>query len=78
MNPPAMTGATPRDPRVIGGRYRSHYWGDEYTVLAIKFTEHGFLDSITVQDDRGTRTHGTAWDERDQIVFDPRTKAGSS
>ena len=76
MNAPAITCSTPRDPRVIGGRYRSHYWGDEYTVLAITFTECGFLDSITVHDDRGRRTHGTGWDERDQILFDPRTKAG--
>ncbi|WP_139043394.1 hypothetical protein [Mycobacterium lentiflavum] len=76
MKAPAITGSTPRDPRVIGGRYRSYYWATEYSVLAIKFSAHGFLDSITVQDDRGSRTHGTAWDERDQILFDPRTKAG--
>jgi hypothetical protein len=78
MKAPAITCSTPGDPRVIGGRYRSHYWGDEYTVLAITFTECGFLDSITVRDDRGSRTHATAWDERDQILFDPRTKAGQS
>lgn len=66
-------GATtcPRDPRVVGGRYRSYYWGTEYVVLAIAFTASGFLDSITVRDDAGTRTHGTSWDDRDEILFAP-------
>jgi hypothetical protein len=76
MNAPAITCRPPREPRVVGGRYRSHYWGTEYTVLAITFTECGFLDAITVHDDRGRRTHGTGWDERDHILVDPRTKAG--
>lgn len=78
MNATTTTSAPPRDPRVLGGRYRSHYWGTEYTVLAIKFSAHGFLDSITVHDDSGRRTHGTAWDQRDQILFEPQTKAQTS
>jgi hypothetical protein len=65
--------ARPRDPRVAGGRYRSHYWGSEYEVLAISFTAYGVLEFITVRDDRGARTHATGWDERDEILFDPRT-----
>lgn len=62
-----------REPRVVGGRYRSHYWGTDYTVLAIRLTERGDLESITVRDDDGTRSHCTGWDSRDQILFDPRS-----
>jgi hypothetical protein len=65
---------TPTDPRVAGGRYHNHYWGIDYTVHAISFTPNGFLESITVSDDQGTRTHGTAWNRRDRILFDPRTQ----
>jgi hypothetical protein len=68
--------ALPRDPRVVGGRYRSHYWDCEYEVLAISFTAHGVLESITVRDDQGARTHATGWDERDEILSDPRTAPG--
>lgn len=70
------TGYSPdltRDPRVVGGRYRSHHWDNEYTVDAITFDPHGWLTSITVTDNDGTRTHGTFWDPRDEILFDPRT-----
>jgi hypothetical protein len=62
------------DPRVAGGRYRSNYWGSEYRVEAISVTANGHLESITVTDDHGTRTHCTAWDSRDDILFDPRTQ----
>lgn len=56
------------DPRVVGGRYLCGYWGTEYTVLAIEF-ERGWLKSVTVQDDDGTRTHCTAWDiKHDRVV----------
>jgi hypothetical protein len=61
-----------RDPRIVGGRYRSHYWDREYEVLAISFTAHGVLKFITVRDDQGARTHATCWGERDEILFDPR------
>jgi hypothetical protein len=64
--------AGPHDPRVVGGRYRNHYWDCEYEVLAISFTAHGVLEFITVRDDQGARTHATSWDERDEILFDPR------
>lgn len=60
------------DPRVVGGLYLSGYWGSEYTVLAIEFDSHGWLKSVTVQDDDGTRTHCTAWDtRRDRVVSTP-------
>ena len=42
------------------------------TVLAISFTAHGVLEFITVRDDQGARTHATGWDDRDEILFDPR------
>jgi hypothetical protein len=73
-DPPTTAHQIPgsRDPRVVGGRYRSHYWGFEYTVLAISFTDYGILESITVRDDQGTRIHATGWDDRDEILFDPR------
>lgn len=68
---PASSGApaargSHTDPRVVGGRYRSAYWGIEYTVNAITFGRNGCLESITVTDKDGTRTHGTAWDRRDE------------
>lgn len=65
--------ARPLDPRMVGGRYRSHYWDSEYEVLDISFTAHGVLKFITVRDGQGARTHSTGWDERDEILFDPRT-----
>lgn len=64
--------APPRDPRVVGGRYRSGYWDIDYTVDAIVFDDRGWLTSITVTDKNGSRTHGTYWDPRDEILFDPR------
>jgi hypothetical protein len=73
MNTATTPGTTEREPRVVGGRYRSYYWGIEYTVLAVSRTESGALESITVTDTDGTRTHATAWDGRDQILCDPRT-----
>jgi hypothetical protein len=68
----ASTTTAARDPRLVGGRYRSHHWDCEYTVLGIAFTEFGFLESVTVRDHQGVRIHGTAWDERDEILFHPR------
>ena len=47
------------------------------SVLAISFTAHGVLEFITVRDDQGARTHATGWDERDEILFDPRTAAAA-
>jgi hypothetical protein len=73
MSRPTTT-RTPADPRVAGGRYRGAYWGIDYTVNAIESARNGFLQSITVTDKDGTRTHATAWDARDQILFDPRTE----
>jgi hypothetical protein len=64
----------PADPRVVGGRYRSGYWQLEYTVNGITVDDRGWLTSITVTDKNGTRTHGTYWDQRDQIIYDPRTE----
>lgn len=61
------------DPRVVGGRYHSAYWDLDYTVEAITFRPNGFMATITVTDKDGTRTHATAWDGRDRVLFDPRT-----
>jgi hypothetical protein len=69
---------TPTDPRVPGGRYHSFYWGIDYTVDAISLQPNGSLQSITVTDKDGSRTHATAWDRRDRIVFDPCTHAHQS
>jgi hypothetical protein len=74
MNTSTSTHTSPRDPRVAGGRYRSNYWDSEYTVEAIAFTARGHLKSITVTDQDGSRTHCTAWDSRDEILYDPRTE----
>ncbi len=68
----------PTDPRVVGGRYHCFYWCIDYTVEAISFGPNGFLESITVTDKDGSRTHATAWDGRDRIVFDPRTEGNQS
>lgn len=53
-------------PRVVGGRYRSAYWGTEYTVLAIDTS--ATTPTFTVQDDHGIRTHSTAWAKRDEVL----------
>lgn len=61
------------DPRVVGGRYRSGYWGTEYTVDAIEFDAHGWLEFVTVTDNEGTRTHRTSWDNRrDTVIEQPK------
>lgn len=73
VSPAEGSGVEPRDPRRVGGRYRSHHWNIEYTVDAIAFDQYGWLTSITVTDNDGTRTHATYWDPRDEILFDPRT-----
>lgn len=65
--------ARPTDPRVVGGRYHSAYWDIDYTVEAIVFGPNGFMETITVTDKDGTRTHATAWDGRDRVLFDPGT-----
>jgi hypothetical protein len=69
---------TPTDPRVVGGRYHCFCWGIDYTVEAISFGPNGFLESITVTDKDGSRTHATAWDRRDRILFDPRSEGDQS
>lgn len=65
-------------PRLVGGRYYYHYWGDECTVVAVDRapeTLHS-LWTITEQTDEearnGTRrTHFTAWDPRDRVISQP-------
>lgn len=64
-------------PRTVGGQYRSHNGGETYSVLAI---EPGPRDSwpvwqITVLDDGATepKSHCTAWNDRDQVLFQPET-----
>jgi hypothetical protein len=73
MKPRRTSSQRPTDPRVVGGRYHSAYWDIDYTVNAITFGPNGFLEAITVTDNDGTRTHTTAWDSRDRVLFDPRT-----
>ncbi len=72
------------DPRRVGGRYRSGYWGQEYEVLAF----HDFPDwrgrSIAVRWQEPcavhpppcvhvhTAMHATAWEwDKDRILFEP-------
>jgi hypothetical protein len=68
-------------PRIVAGRYFDHYWGDEYTVLAIdRNPPNHMLWSITEATDTelaaGTsRTHCTAWDERDRVISQPQKVA---
>jgi len=63
---------TQQDPRRVGGTYRSGYWGDAYTVLAVRF-DGPWVESITVKlGDGRVVTHCTAWDaRRDQIIAEP-------
>jgi hypothetical protein len=59
------------EPRELGGRYWSGYWGRTYMVEQMKLDECGRLRTMTVLwDVEGRRTtHCTAWDPRyDRIV----------
>ena len=64
-------------PRKAGTRYRSHSWGDEITVLAVDRDAPGWqVWTVTEATDeelaRGrSRTHCTAWDDRDQVISQP-------
>lgn len=56
-------------PRVPGGRYRSAYWQQEYTVLAVWSTLDGSWPWLLVQWENGrTSEHCTPWAKRDQVV----------
>lgn len=56
-------------PRVPGGRYRSGYWGQEYTVLAVWSTLDGWPGVRIRWADGRTVEHCTPWDARtDQVV----------
>lgn len=61
------------DPRVVGGTYRSGYWGDTYEVLSIQWDERGWLVNVIVRDEHGVqRGHCTAWDaRRDEVISQP-------
>ena len=61
------------DPRKVGGRYYSGYWGQEYDVTAMR--EHNGSQWFTCAwADGTTTTHCTAWDEwRDKVVSSPVT-----
>ncbi len=74
----------PNDPRKVGGRYWSGYWGEEYEVIAEPVFDDWRGRSITVrwqakpcpQHPAGhsvTTTHGTAWEPRlgDRIIAEP-------
>jgi hypothetical protein len=56
-------------PRVPGGRYRSGYWGQEYTVLAVWSDLSGWPYVRVQWADGHTVEHCTPWDARaDQVV----------
>jgi hypothetical protein len=62
-------------PRVVGTRWRSHYWGVEVTVLAVDRDPPGWeLWTVTEATDEelarnASRTHCTRWDyDRDQVI----------
>jgi hypothetical protein len=60
-------------PRRPGTRWRSHYWGDEVTVLDVHRPDGDRPWSITEATDdeqaRGrSRTHCTPWDPRDEVL----------
>lgn len=65
-------------PRMVGGRYFCHYWGEPYTVLAID-RDPGPVGSIwTITECTDTeartgssRTHHTPWDTRDRVIQQP-------
>lgn len=54
---------TQSDPRVVGGTYRSGYWGEQYEVLAITHGHPVWGTQWTVRwaDDGRVTTHSTAW-----------------
>lgn len=58
------------DPRVVGGRYLSGYWGQEYVVTGIERHDDWRGVSFTVVwADGSTTTHGTPWDvRRDKVL----------
>ena len=57
-------------PRVVGGHYRSGYWGITYVVVSIDVGEDSQIPwsdwSITERDDADgrIRVHCTAWDTK--------------
>ncbi len=64
-------------PRKVGGRYHCFYTGEVYEVLAIEPGPRPTWPTwqITVRGEDGqTRSHCTAWDERDQLVAEPESE----
>ncbi len=75
----------PDDPRRVGGRYWSGYWGEEYEVIAFPVFDDWRGRSITVRRREycvhhtppcvfvRTATHGTPWESRlgDRIIAEP-------
>jgi hypothetical protein len=80
VKPPKPTGdaATWVGPQQIGGRYRSGYWGKEYTVESIARDARGAPKSMTIRwEDGDVTTHQTAWDrKRDKVIQQPEAPAG--
>ena len=64
------------DPRVVGGTYRSGYWAEDYTVLAITYGHPiwGTQWTCRWQDGRVT-THSTEWNWRRDRVISQSTPA---
>ncbi len=82
VKPPKLTGdaATWVGPQQVGGRYRSGYWGKEYTVESIARDERGAPKSMTIRwEDGDVTTHQTAWDRRhDKVLQQPAAPAGEA
>lgn len=58
------------EPRIPGGTYRDHYWGDTYTVLTM-WTDTDRWSPTWLQcrwSDGKVTSHCTAWDPRDTEV----------
>lgn len=59
-------------PRKVGGSYRSGYWGENYTVLAIGLGADilGGWNMTCRWADGRTTTHATAWEPRRDRVLE--------
>lgn len=60
-------------PRIVGTRWKSYYFGDEVTVLAVHNPDSRGAWSITEATDEELarnrlRTHCTPWDHRDRVI----------
>lgn len=68
FEPSDLMSTLPRDPRVVGGTYRSHYWQDTYTVLATERDSMGTIWFRVRWSSGHQTTHCTQWTRRDSVV----------